>query len=197
MTTTEFYNINSSQLINRYDSANMSFLYHLILKYIPKRSSIFDIGFGSTRDLQFCFNNGYDIWGVDPSYRFVENAKKRFPSKKNQFFEIALPYDKKIFSLNIKFDAVITIATWMHLQYKEYEDAIENIVNLLKGFSTVIISYSTGIRANDERYFEDVDLDYMTDLFKNKNFILTETVKSEDSLNRDNLTWITVIYKHD
>ncbi len=54
-----------------------------------------------------------------------------------------------------------------------------------------------GRRNNDERYFEDVDLEYITQLFHQYNFKLIKTTSNEDSLNRDTLTWITVIFQHD
>ena len=197
MQTINFYNNKSKILIERYDNANMSSLHQLLLKYIPQNSSVLDIGFGSGRDLDFLQSYGYDIWGIDPSNKFVANAKNRSPTKKDQFFEASVPFDKKEFGLDKKFDAVITIAMWMHLQHKQYKNAVESIVSVLNNSSTVIISYSEGSRVGDERYFEDVDLEYMTQLFKDKGFSLIETVTNGDSLDRDSLTWITVIYQHD
>ena len=197
MKTVDYYNKNVTNLVARYDHADMSQLNELLLKYIPKNSTVLDIGFGSGRDLQFLYDNGYDTWGVDSSAKFVENVKERFPTKQEQFFEASVPFDKKMLEIEKEFDAVITIAMWMHLQYKQYEDVVESIVSVLKGSSTVIISYSDGSRADNERYFEDVDLDYITKLFEDRNFILVKMIKNKDSLNRDSLTWITVIYQHD
>ena len=197
MTTTEFYNSNFMQLIDRYDGISMPSLNQLLLKYIPKKSSVLDIGFGSARDLEFLYKNNYDIWGIDPSDKFVANARRRFPTKQDHFFEGCVPFNREVLGLDIKFEAVITIAMWMHLQYKQYEDVVKSIVSVLRNFSTVIISYSEGSRTSDGRYFESVDLKYITQLFKNYNFTLIETITNEDSLNRDNLIWVTVVYKHD
>lgn len=195
MKTVDYYNKNVTNLVARYDHADMSQLNELLLKYIPKNSTVVDIGFGSGRDLQFLYDNGYDTWGMDPSAKFVANAKDRFPTKQEQFFEASVPFDKKMLEIEKEFDAVITIAMWMHLQYKQYEDVVESIVSVLKGSSTVIISYSEGSRADDERCFENVDLDYITQLFSKKKFTLVKTVKSEDSLNRYSLNWTTVVFK--
>ena len=197
MKTVDYYNTNVTNLVARYDNADMSQLHQLLLKYIPKNSTILDIGFGSGRDLDFLQSHGYDIWGIDPSTKFVENAKNRFPTKQDQFFEASVPFDKKELGLDKGFDAVINIAMWMHLQHKEYKNVVESMVSVLKSSSTLIISYSEGSRVGDERYFEDVDLEYMTQLFKDKGFSLIETVTTGDSLDRDTLTWITVIYQHD
>ncbi|QSZ43123.1 methyltransferase domain-containing protein [Sulfurimonas aquatica] len=197
MTTIDYYNTNATQLIDRYDNANMSSLHQLLLKHIPKNSSILDIGFGSGRDLQFLHDNGYDIWGIDPSAKFVENAKKRFPSQQNQFLEESVPFDRKDIGFPKDLDVVITIAIWMHLKHSKYKDVVESIVSVLKSQSTVVISYSQGSRANDERYFEEVDLDYITELFNVKGFTLVEMLTNNDSLDRDSLTWVTVVFKND
>jgi len=103
-------------------------LHQLLLKCIPKNSTVLDIGFGSGRDLQFLHDNSYDIWGIDPSAKFVANSKDRFPTKKEQFFEASVPFDKKVLGLTKEFDVVITIAMWMHLQHKQYKDVVESIV---------------------------------------------------------------------
>jgi len=197
METTNFYNQKSDKLIQRYDNTNMSTLHNLLLKYFPKKSTVLDIGFGSGRDLQFLYNNGYSIWGVDPSENFIINAKKRFPKIANHFTKSSVPFQKEQLPFNKQFDAVITIAMWMHLKREQYEDVVRSIVSASNSKSTIVISYSEGNRANDERYFENVDLEYITKLFKSHNFPLIKKLKNGDNLNRDALTWITVIYRHD
>jgi len=197
MATTEFYNNNALQLIERYDNANLSSLHHIFLQYIPNNSNILDIGFGSGRDLKFLKDNGYNIWGIDPSEKFIDNAKKRFADISNHFIQTAVPFTSNKLPFSIKFDAVISIAMWMHLEKKEYQNVIRNIADISTNKSTVIISYSQGKRTHDERYFEDIDLIYMTKLFKQYNFHLLTSITNSDSLNREALTWVTVVFKHD
>lgn len=196
MITTNFYNTNATKLIDRYDNADMRSLHILLLKYIPKYSSVLDIGFGSGRDLQFLYENGYDIWGIDSSVKFIENAKNRFPTKLNQFFQASIPFNKEILGLKEEFDALIIIAMWMHLKHEEYENVVESIVDITSSSSLIIISYSVGNRTDEERYFEDVDLKYLTKLFESKGFFLIETVNDNDSLDRASLTWATVVFKN-
>jgi len=197
MTTTDYYNINAIQLIDRYNNTNMLSLHQLLLNHIPKNSTVLDIGFGSGRDLQFLYDNDYIVWGIDPSAKFVANAKSRFPEIQNKFFEVSVPFDKGTLKLNKEFDAVITIAMWMHLQYQEYEAVVESIVSVLNSSATVVISYSEGYRTDDGRYFENVDLENIIKLFKERGFNLVETIINGDSLKRDTLTWITVVFKND
>jgi len=194
MSTTSFYNSNAIQLIDRYNNAEMTSLHTLLLKYIPKDSTVLDIGFGSGRDLQFLKDNGYDIWGIDPSEKFVQNIQARFPDIINNFIQSSVPFPINNSPFSINFDAIITIAMWMHLKKSQYKDVIKSIVSVAKDKATIIISYSEGSRADDERYFEDVDLDYIIQIFQQYNFSLVETITTKDSFDRDILTWNTVIF---
>jgi SAM-dependent methyltransferase len=169
----------------------------LFLKYFPKKCSVLDIGFGSGRDLLFLKDNNYDIWGIDPSEKFIINSQKKFPNLLNHFTEARVPFLYQELPFKKQFDAIIIIAMWMHLKLEEYEDVINSIVSIANSNSTIIISYSKGDRAEDERYFENVDIDYITKQFKHHNFTLIKSINNKDSLNRDALTWITVVFKHD
>ena len=197
MKTIDFYNENSVTLVKRYDNADMSSLHQLLLKYIPKNSSILDIGFGSGRDVNFLHNQGYDVWGIDPSVKFLENIKQVFPNLIEHFYRASIPFDKNMMGINREFDAIISIAMWMHLEYAQYADAVASIVSVANNNSNIVISFSIGNRIKDDRYFEEVNLTYLTELFKERGFSLVETVKNNDSLGRDILTWITVVFKHD
>lgn len=197
MQTVDFYEQNAAKLIDRYNAADMTLLHKLLLEYIPPKSAVFDIGFGSGRDLQFLYDNGYEVWGVDPSDRFVKNAQRRFPDINSHFIRQSLPFNPKSIGLQNKFDAVMSVAVWMHLKHELYEGAVETIAQLTKTRATVVISFSQGNRGEDERYFEEVDREYLTSLFAHKDYKLVKTTESKDSLNRDSLTWITVIYRHD
>jgi len=197
ISTINFYDEESTQLTKRYDNADMSQLHEVISKHIPLKSELLDIGFGSGRDLQYLRDQGHEVWGIDPSIKFVEYAKKRFPEIKNQFMQASLPFEKKLFG-EIDFDAIISIAVWMHLYRKEYKDAVESIINVSRPNSVVIISYSIGSREQqDERYFETVDLDHLSELFSNGGFKVIDTIQNQDSLQRDSLTWVTVVFKRD
>jgi len=59
MKTVDYYNTNVTNLVARYDNADMSQLHQLLLKHIPKNSTVLDIGFGSGRDLDFLQNQRY------------------------------------------------------------------------------------------------------------------------------------------
>jgi len=197
MNTLNFYNSHSAELIKRYDNADMSKLHKLFLQYIKPKATVLDIGFGSGRDLQFLKENNYDIWGIDPSNEFLKNVKTKFSDISNHFIQGEVPFLTDTPPFPIKFNAIIAIAMWMHLKKEQYKNIVNNIVSISANQATIIISYSQGSRSKDQRYFEDVDLEYITQLFNQHNFTLIKITSTQDSLNRDTLTWITIIFKHD
>lgn len=194
--TQEFYESNACILSERYESADMTMLHNQLLKHIPAKSKVIDIGFGSGRDLAYLRSNGYDIYGIDPVEEFVDQAKKRFPDisehfNEGSFLSIDCPLNWKN-----SFDAVISIAVWMHLKGSENMLAIETIKSLLKPNGVVVLSFSLGGRdGNDGRYFAPLVLQEVIDEFTEAGFTLIDSECTSDSLGRDSIQWATVVFK--
>ena len=53
------YYENFKGLIQRYEKANLDFIHKIILENTNKEDFILDLGFGSGRELNFLFKNGY------------------------------------------------------------------------------------------------------------------------------------------
>ena len=198
MGTQEYYEQHGQRLLQEYQQADMSKLHKLLETYIPPRSKVLDIGFGAMRELEYLHSHGHVIWGIDATELFVSYAQQNFPEIREHFLQAALPF-KESLSLPNDFNAVISIALWMHLKKEQYADAIRDITSHLDANKGVIVlSFSTGSRsATDERYFEEVDIDYLDTLLQQYNFHLIEQITTEDSLKRDTLSWITLVYRHD
>lgn len=196
MGTFQFYENHANDLIPRYESADMTPLHQLLSKYVDQGYKVLDIGIGSGRELQFLYDSGCEIWGVDPTIAFIHNAQKRFPNIEKHFIISSLPkltLEKKLFNY---FDVVISIAVWMHLKKEEYLEAVQQIVSFVKPKGKIVISFSIGKRAvNDDRYFEDIDTEYLKDLFRTFECHLIENFSTDDGLGRNNeLRWITLVY---
>jgi len=195
--TKEYYNLNSKKIFARYDNAKMTHLHQLFLNEILPGNKILDIGFGSGRDLNFLLNNGCDIWGVDSSENFVKMAKKRFLNMANHFTVGALPISSLPDSYPEKFDIIILIAVWMHIPRELYEKSTRSIYNLVQTKGKVIINYSKGEREKGERAFFEVDSELLRNLFEGYGLNRAYRCISDDSLGRNNLKWITEVYKND
>jgi SAM-dependent methyltransferase len=194
--TQQFYEQNFHDLIKRYESVDMSALHQLFAKHIPLKSKVIDIGFGSGRDLAFLESSGHNIYGVDPVESFVVQVQHRFPDIR-EHFRVGSFLSSDIPSEWLhSFDAVISIAVWMHLKAVERPKAIELIKSLLKPNGMIILSFSLGGRDNDDgRHFEPLELQEVIDEFSDAGMSLIESVCTNDSLGRDSIEWATVVLK--
>ncbi|MDD4950524.1 bifunctional 2-polyprenyl-6-hydroxyphenol methylase/3-demethylubiquinol 3-O-methyltransferase UbiG [Sulfuricurvum sp.] len=194
--TQQFYENNSYDLIKRYDTADMSDLHQLLTHHIPFKSKIIDIGFGSGRDLAFLNSQGFEIYGMDPVEVFVVQAQHRFPDIREHFEVGSFISNDLPFEWLTSFDAVISIAVWMHLKAAERSKAIEFIQSLLKQDGLIILSFSLGCRESDDgRHFEPLELQEVIQEFSDSGFTVIESICTNDSLGRDSIEWATVVFK--
>ena len=197
--TISYYDRSSEGLYTAYENADMSALHKLLTEQLHHNSKVLDIGFGSGRDLAFIIQKlGCDTWGVDPSVKFVQKAKKRFSSIEGHFFQGLLPNLNLPKNLYGTFDTIIMIAVWMHIPKEFYAESIQKLCSLLKPGGKIIISYSITPRLNEtERYFEEVDSKLMQELFYDNQCIKTLETKNDDGLQDRSIIWKTEVYRYD
>lgn len=195
MNTLKFYEENADTLIKTYQDADMTSLHQVLSKYINHQSNVIDVGFGSSRELSYLHSKGCNIWGIDPTDRFIENAKNMFPAIKEHFIKGSLPRLVYSDKLNSFFDIVLSIAVLMHIKKVDYPESVKHLVELAKESGKIILSYSIGSRhVDDGRYFETIDEGYLIDLFQNYNFKIIEKLTSDDGLGRkEQIVWNTLI----
>jgi len=197
--TISFYEQKANKLISQYETAEMSNLHTFLLEnFLPNRK-VLDIGFGSGRDLSFLKNNGFGIWGIDPTEEFVDYAKKRFPSEKDHFYQTSLPslqgLPHKFFHA---FENIMLIAVWMHIPKELYRETVQAILSLLKPQGRIVLSYSITPRTETtDRYFENVDKEYLHRLFENEECSLISEIANKDGLGEREITWVTEAYAYD
>lgn len=70
-----YYNENLKEFIEDTFSCDMSLEYHFFEQYLTCARTILDLGFGSGRDSLYFKNNGYEVYSLDPTLEFCQNAK--------------------------------------------------------------------------------------------------------------------------
>lgn len=196
--TIKYYNQTAQELIPIYNTAEMSVFYHILLKNLTPGSKILDIGFGSGRDLAFLKDNGFEIWGADPSQQFVDHAKNRFDNISNHFFNASLPSLNLPKELEHSFDSIILIAVWMHLPKNTYESSITSLCSFLKPSGKIVLSYSiTPREETSDRYFENIDTNLLQALFEKYACKQISKNTTKDGLGEREITWVTEVYSYD
>ncbi len=188
---TKFYEKNYKNLIKMYNNADIKILNKLFDEYIKKSNKVLDIGFGSGRDLKYIKNLSAKVFGVESCEGFIENLEKEIYFKNRVYFA-TLPNLK--LNLNFKFDVIISIAVFMHLSKSEIQESIKNIKKYLKNGGVVIISYSIGKRKNDERFFENLSIEFMRESFEKFEFREVKLINNSDALSRE-IEWVSQVFK--
>jgi len=187
--TINYYDKNFENLIKRYEKANLDFIHKILLENTDKKDFILELGFGSGRELNFLFENGYkNLYGIDASKKFVDFVRNRFNS--NNFEVSILPE----INIDKKFDFIYSIAVFMHLPTYTYEKLTKNISDRLKENGKLFISFSLGKRDEKERYFQKVNEKLLDKLFAKYDIYKKSEFITTDSLNRD-IKWKNIIYR--
>lgn len=186
--TLNYYQKNYQNLIKKYNSVELNALNQLFVKYIKNGYKVLDIGFGSGRDLQYIKTLGAECYGIDSCQKFIDNLLK------DSFFIDKIFYGKlPLLNIKFKFDVIILIAVIMHLTQDEIKIWLEDVKKYLSIGGTIIVSYSTTSREEDERFFEDLTNDILKKLFIESGFTLLEEICTVDGLNRK-IEWRSEVY---
>lgn len=192
--TLKYYEDNAKALIQRYDGASMQMLHELFSKYITSDSRVLDIGFGSGRDMRFIGSLTRDVYGLEACRAFIKNMKGSVFEKKVAYSKLPDINIEQFQDKTLRFDVIISIAVWMHLQKEQIEQTIVMMQSILKQEGIVIISYSLKRDLVDERIFNNIIKEEMDALFAKESMSCILEYKSEDTLHRK-IVWITQVFK--
>jgi len=193
--TVKFYENNAEELITRYDSANVEQLHAFFSKYIKKDDAVLDIGFGSGRDLKEILKITSNVFGLDACEIFIQNAEK-ISGLKGRVAKSVLPEIQiDQFKINIsKFDVIVSVAVFMHLNVKEIEQTVKKIKSIILENGICMISYSLHRKNIDERHFEPLYREDIVKIFEKFGFDIIDEFENNDGLSRD-IKWVTQVYR--
>ena len=204
--TIHYYDKNASSVCARYEKSQPRELQEFILISLSSYSArrqvrqprILEIGCGSGRETAHLFRKGYEIFGVDASRAMIECARTHHPECADRFFKAAFPLgkspDRSQTVLQLPFDAVLLLATAMHLPDSELKTALNQIHAMLLPSGILIISSSSGRsgiknhRDPKGRLFIERIPEELTRLLREHGFRILASRQDKDSLSR-NITW--------
>lgn len=197
--TLDYYSSDAENIAIRYESAN-SPLIEIFTNAFEKDGKILDIGCGSGRDLAELSQQGFNVFGVDPTSQFVTIAMQSHPELKGRVKIGSLPEIDTIFGG--QFDGILCCAVLMHLEEAIFSKAVSNIKNLLKVKGRLLISLPEKrndivINERDEfgRLFKNYSSEFLTVEFEKQGFTLLKNWSNKDSMNRVGIEWLTQLYE--
>ncbi len=109
----------------------MSAVHSLLVRFLPEKVSVLEIGCGSGRDSAFLIAKGYDVTAIEASPKMIKVAQRWHPELTGRIALGALPLPDSDALLARQFGAVICIGSIIHIpdQYLfEFASQIRDVV---------------------------------------------------------------------
>ncbi len=191
----EFYDANSPQLCQQYESVEFGEVHKALINELPDPPAlILDLGAGSGRDASSLAALGYNVVAVEPSQEMREFGIRNHSNENISWIDDHLPTLETVKRLNFSYDVVILSAIWMHLRPDQRSPATRSIVSVLKGGAFLYITFRMG-PADPSRGIYEVSPDQFEKLAQENGLKLASTNDSTDSLGRSEIYWVSQIYK--
>lgn len=155
----------------------------------PEDKTILDIGCGSGRDANHLISLGYKVDAFDQSEAMIEQAKSL--TGLNDVFHVGSAQN---FVANKTYDFAYSIACLLHLDDKEFINAIENIKSHLNDNGQFYFTVKKGIGEElDEagRYFNYYTIEKLEYVCKKLELLVLDISENPD-LTRPDTTWLNV-----
>jgi SAM-dependent methyltransferase len=196
------YDARCREISARYESADMSRLHTVLLRYLPpKGASVLELGCGSGRDAAFLLANGYEVTAVDASAGMVAEATRIHPELSGRVSCAAIPFPGDSPLLLRTFDAVVSIGMLMHIPDAGLSDTVLQIRRLLRPGGVLFVDVSvgrTGLRNERNgtgKLFRERPPEELRLLFERHGFTFIARCESPDAFARPALRWVSLVFR--
>ena len=122
----------------------MSHIQHLFYRHLPDEGKVLEIGCGSGRDAMALVDRGYQVTAVDGSPEMIRQACRIHPTLEGKLIHRAFPLRERDPLAKEHFDAIVSIAVFMHIPDEELFETAYQIRAMLAPGGVLFISVSTG-----------------------------------------------------
>ncbi|WP_316804827.1 class I SAM-dependent methyltransferase [Pedobacter nototheniae] len=156
-----------------------------LISFLPVDAKILDLGCGTGKPiLEYLFNSGFKVVGVDASQKMLEIAIQSFPSV------AFIQQDMRVLSLNEKFDAIIAWDSFFHLPADDQRamfDVFKNNINpkgLLLFTSGTALGEAWGINGGENLFHASLDAREYKALLEQNKFVVLEAGVNDENCDR-------------
>lgn len=111
----DYYNQNAEKLAEFYEMADMSAIHSLLVRFLPEKVSVLEIGCGSGRDAAFLLANGYDVTAIEALPKMIEVALHLHPELGGHITRASVPLRDSDSLFANQFSSVVCIGTIIHV----------------------------------------------------------------------------------
>jgi 2-polyprenyl-3-methyl-5-hydroxy-6-metoxy-1,4-benzoquinol methylase len=196
----------------------MSTLHRLLLRYLPERCRVLEIGCGSGRDAAFLLSHGYDVTATDASPAMLTLAAQHHPELASRLHQLSFPSstthncapfappnNQQPITNNpadggAPYNAILSVAMVMHLTDAELRECAAQWRDLVEDEGVLVISASTDrkglvqLREDTGRLYCERTPEELLAMFKQAGFTCIATHPLADLLKRD-IQWTVLILR--
>ena len=192
--TLHFYHKHATCLAKQYDSLECETVHRAWSTYWPKYgANVLDIGAGSGRDARWFAAQGCSVVAVEPCKKLLQLAKKN-SAQAICWIEDSLPHLQNVANSSNHYDLILLSAVWMHLDHKQRTVGIQRLHELLADNGTLVVTLRNG-EFKDGRESFGVSVNELSLLCSRVGFEIYYVATDDDSLNREDIRWQTVVIK--
>ncbi|SBT15793.1 Ubiquinone biosynthesis O-methyltransferase [Vibrio celticus] len=187
-----FYDKNAHILCQQYNSVTFETVHKSWQAYWPLvGDKVLDVGAGCGRDALWMHKAGADVIAIEPSVSLREQGSK-YTGPSVTWIDDSLPSLSRTENLGMRFDLILVSAVWMHLAPSHRERAFRKLSNLLAPNGKLVITLRHG-EFQDSRQGYEVSVEELERLSKNSALLVRHVDDSQDTLNRSEVWWQTVV----
>lgn len=153
------YQDESEALAQRFESVAFEAVHREVLPLFPDRPCrVLDIGAGSGRDAAALAGRGHRVVAVEPTAGLREEGRRRHGAQPIEWVDDHLPALAQVRAGGTRFDLILCIAVWMHLDGAERPQAMAAVSALLAPGGLLVLTLRHGPVPAGRRMFQ-VDAD--------------------------------------
>ncbi len=193
MDAIDYYDQNAEDFFFKTVNADMSSIYKLFLKYVPKGGCICDLGCGSGRDSKYFLEQGYKVIPVDGSINICRLASNFLGIKVENI---------KFQELNFIsiFDAIWACSSLIFVSYEEMNYIINKILLSCKDMAIIYLCFKYGnnkVKRHGCEYYNYTEKSFNQLLKKYQCLSILEEWLSYDVLGRlSEPQWLNIILEY-
>lgn len=196
--TLNYYDDNAEHVSAEYEAVDSSSVLNPIVRELPSKSSVLEVGCGSGRDAAVLLSNGFDVTATDGSPEMLRQAQNLHPELAGRTVVHRLPHEFPFEPES--FDAVVALAVIMHLEADELPRAFSAIAKVLSTGGVFAYSVNTdrpGLnqKGNDEngRHFTCLPASEWERLHCAAGLETKHVQENADISGRTGIRWVTFL----
>ncbi|MFO7781152.1 MAG: class I SAM-dependent methyltransferase, partial [Spirochaetia bacterium] len=136
--TLAYYETNAARITADYEAVDLSATLERIVRRLPAAARILELGAGSGRDAALLLGRGFEVTALDGSEAMAERAASLHPELAGRIRVHRLPVPLPF--ADAAFDAVLSLATLMHLHRAAIADVLAECRRVLRPGGTLALS---------------------------------------------------------